>query len=219
MFLSRKKMSSGTVKCTCACAPAVWWRFGATCGESVENVAFTDMFIDTALMDVLQAVSEQLLHTLGLLNAVYHVMRKDGILFYGAICEIVDDYTKSSDPYGVLMVDDMNDAIGGSLGRTVVKALEKRSRRSHMKKLPSKTDVCVKPVLDFRSLVELKAIVAYLAHVAYTADLRWRSVAFISITAVSHAVFHALFEILVMANSLDSDRSRHFARCHDGQLH
>ena len=111
------------------------------------------MFIDTALMYVLQAVSEQLLHTPELLNTVYHIMRKDGILFHGAICKILDDYTKSSDPYGGLVLDDITDAIGGSLGRTVVKALEKKGpQRSYMKKFPSKTDVCVKLVLDFRSL-------------------------------------------------------------------
>ena len=45
-------------------------------------------------MYVLQAVSEQLLRTPELLNAVYHIMRKDGILVYGAICNILDDYTK-----------------------------------------------------------------------------------------------------------------------------
>ena len=74
-------------KCTCASAPVACWRFFATCGELVENVGFTEMFIDTALMYVLQAVSEQLLHTPELLNTVYHIMHKDGILFYGAICK------------------------------------------------------------------------------------------------------------------------------------
>ena len=49
----------------------------------------------------------------------------------------------------------------------------------------------IKLLGDFRSGVELKAIVAYLAYGAYTGDLRWRLVAFVGDTAAKHAVGHA----------------------------
>ena len=50
-------------------------------GVKVENLdpkdmSITNMFINTLLMYVLQVVSEQLLHTPELLNAMYHILRK-----------------------------------------------------------------------------------------------------------------------------------------------
>ena len=48
----------------------------------------TTMFIETLLMYVLQAISEQLLHTPELLNAFCHILREKKRLHYGALCQI-----------------------------------------------------------------------------------------------------------------------------------
>ena len=74
----------------------------------------------------------------------------------------------------------------------------------------------IKLLGDFRSGVELKAIVAYLAYGAYTFDLRWRLVAFVGDTAAKHAVGHAISEILAAINffyiSMDRGRPEQFIR-------
>ena len=184
----------------------------------------TTMFIDTLLMYVLQAISEQLLHTPELLNAVYHIMREKKRLHYGALCQILDVYTNSSDPYGGLMLDDINDAISRSLAPDVsVQALEdslgevtrKSLFRRHVYPLRGLTAM-IKLIVDFRSSVELKAIVAYLAYGAYTGDLKYRLEAFVSDTAAMHAVGHAISEILAIFNffyiRMDWDRAEQFVR-------
>lgn len=171
----------------------------------LENI---DMFKEVLMMYTLQAVSEQLCHCPELLNALYHVFLHQYVFRYDALCRALDEYKQNSDPYGGLMLDDVNDGIARSIGaftpiEKVEAMIEKTTYRHWVKKLiyPQRGITCaVKLVTDFRCFVEIKAGVAYLAYGAFSGDIRWHYDTFFVQFSGAHAVMHMTFEALALMN-------------------
>lgn len=177
-------------------------------GYTQETLDDVDMFKHTLMLYMLQAISEQLLHTPEVVNALYHILVKGKKLRYDVLCRTLEEYKDNSDPYGGLMLDDINDAVGRSLRKNISiedleHILDHVTHRNSIRKLvyPQRgLTAAVKLLADFRCFAELKALVGYMAYGTFTGDIRWRPQEFFDDITRVHGLVHATLEFLALCN-------------------